>query len=327
MCPFLRSPQHTHLNFQLAPIPQVQFWPQPSQRQHPKPLTAAHVIFVGKQGTAFASVSSVRHDFSRTILRNDQGRITWPDGSNIARGFNENILTAVNRELASRTKSANLIRATTTTQEVGPISKDDYIVHNGQVFVAVWGKENRAQGRKPMKTQTKDDIWWNSVTTNASCTQAYGPDSTRAQIVLPPPLATYEQPLHHSNPFDDDEIMEDVSSDASTDSTTFPVKKTPKRPKQPTKPSKPQPVIPSIPNDSIQISIDEERPSSETAIRTSAYSQCWHTRWQSIGDPDNDHLGELLGAAPMHRRSLGLFADHTPSKFIQKEELVKDKPL
>jgi len=79
-----------------------------------------------------------------TILWNDQGCMTWPDRSNIARGFNENILTAVNQELASRTKSTNLIRATTTTQEVGPVSKEDYIVHNGQVFVAVRGKENRA---------------------------------------------------------------------------------------------------------------------------------------------------------------------------------------
>ena len=56
----------------------------------------------------------------------------------------KNLLTAVNLELASRMKSKNLIHATTTTQEVGLDSKDDYIVHNGQVFVAVHGKENRA---------------------------------------------------------------------------------------------------------------------------------------------------------------------------------------
>ena len=72
-----------------------------------------------------------------TILQNDPGHITWPDELNITCGFNKNILTAVNQELASRTKSINLIHATTTTQEVGPDSKDDYIVHNGQVFVAV----------------------------------------------------------------------------------------------------------------------------------------------------------------------------------------------
>jgi len=61
-----------------------------------------------------------------------------------AQAFNENTLTAVNWELASRMKSTNLIHATSTTQEVGLNSKDDYIMHNGQVFVAVHRKENRA---------------------------------------------------------------------------------------------------------------------------------------------------------------------------------------
>ena len=41
-------------------------------------------------------------------------------------------------------KSTNLIHATSTTQEVGLNSKDDYIMHNGQVFVTVHGKENKA---------------------------------------------------------------------------------------------------------------------------------------------------------------------------------------
>ena len=83
-----------------------------------------------------------------TILWNDQGCITWPDGSNIARGFNENILAAVNRELASRTKSTNLLRATTATQEVGPDSKDTYTMHNGQVSVAIRGNENRTSRKE-----------------------------------------------------------------------------------------------------------------------------------------------------------------------------------
>jgi len=79
-----------------------------------------------------------------SIVHNDQGQITWPDGSNIARAFNEHILTAVNRELASRKNTTNLICATSTYQETDPISKDDYIIHNGQVFVAVHGKDTKA---------------------------------------------------------------------------------------------------------------------------------------------------------------------------------------
>jgi len=104
----------------------------------PQAVNSSTCYFCGKTGHGIRRCQLCEDMISAgTILRNDQGRITWPDGSNIARGFNENILTAVNRELASRTKSANLIHATTTTQEVGPVSKDDYIVHNGQVFVAV----------------------------------------------------------------------------------------------------------------------------------------------------------------------------------------------
>ena len=60
MMPFLQSPQHTQLKFQLVPIPQAQFWPQPQQPQHFRPLTATCVIFVEKQGMAFTGVSSVR---------------------------------------------------------------------------------------------------------------------------------------------------------------------------------------------------------------------------------------------------------------------------
>jgi len=40
---------------------------------------------------------------------------------------------------------------------------------------------------------------------------------------------TYEQPPAPFDPFDNDKIMDDISSDASMDSTTFPVKKTLKR--------------------------------------------------------------------------------------------------
>jgi len=56
---FFERPRHTHSEIPLAPIQQVQFWPQPSQQQHPRPLHSS-VIFAGKQGTAFAGVSSVR---------------------------------------------------------------------------------------------------------------------------------------------------------------------------------------------------------------------------------------------------------------------------
>src|SRR5467141_538935 len=77
------------------------------------------------------------------------------------------------------------------------------------------------------------------------------PLAQEPRIVLPPPPGTYEQPPAPFNPFNDDEIMEDISSDSSTDSSTFPVKKALKKLKRPTKPNKKQPVVPSIPNEPI----------------------------------------------------------------------------
>src|SRR5882724_5701914 len=199
----------------------------------PQAVNSSTCYFCGKTGHGVRRCQLCEDMISAgTILWNDQGRITWPDGSNIARGFNKNILTAVNRELASRTKSTNLICATTTTQEVGSISKDDYIVHNGQVFVAVRGKENRAP-RKEAHEDPKRRMIFNGILLPPmpAAPKPMDPIAQEPRIVLPPPLATYEQPPAPFDPFDDDEIMEDVSSDASTDSTTFPVKKTPKRPK------------------------------------------------------------------------------------------------
>jgi len=111
--------------------------------------------------------------------------------------------------------------------------------------------------KAPRKEAHEDPKWQmifdgNTTTPDSCCnTKAKlnlllrNPDRTSSS------LATYEQPPAPFNPFDDKEIMEDISSDSSTDSTTFPVKKAPKKPKQPTKANKKQPVVPSIPNEPI----------------------------------------------------------------------------
>src|SRR5882724_10119152 len=149
------------------------------------------------------------------------------------------------------------------------------------------------------------------------------------RIVLPPPLATYEQPPAPFDPLDDDEIMEDVSSDASTDSTTFPVKKTLKRPKRLTKLSKPQPVIPSIPNEPIPNDQSMKKyppPKQKSELQRTLNVDTLIDK--VLATLTTITLGELLGAAPMASKKVSDYLRITrPSKFIQKEELVKDKPL
>jgi len=184
-----------------------------------------------------------------TILQNDQGRITWPDGSNIARGFNENYPYSSQSELAlGRNQQRHTChhyysRSRTCLQ-------DDYIVHNGQVFLQFEERRIDPKEGSPWRPQTKDYIRGIRLPPSQLHPSLWT-DSTRAQNRTSSTTCDLWTTPCTINPFDDDEIMEDISSDASTDSTTFPVKKTPKRPKRPTKPSKPQSVIPSIPNDSI----------------------------------------------------------------------------
>jgi hypothetical protein len=47
------------------------------------------------------------------IVRTPEGRVTWPDGSNILHSGSETILTGINRELAFRSR-ANAERPPTT---------------------------------------------------------------------------------------------------------------------------------------------------------------------------------------------------------------------
>src|SRR5882672_6355673 len=131
------------------------------------------------------------------------------------------------------------------------------------------------------------------------------PLAQEPRIVLPPPLATYEQPPAPFDPFDDDEIMEDISSDSSTDSMTFPVKKALKKLKRPTKPNKKQPVIPLIPNEPIPN--DQSTKKEPLSKQQSELQQTLNV--ESLIDKvlktlTTITLQELLGAAPMTSKKI-----------------------
>jgi len=143
----------THIwNSKLAPNTTGPIWPQPSQQQHPRPLTAARVIFAGKQGTAFAGVSSVRTWFSWNNLMEWSRSHYLARRVNIARGFQRKYPYSSQSGISPLDEINKPICATTTTQEVGPNSRTIILCNNGQVFVSVRGRRIEPQGRKPMKT-------------------------------------------------------------------------------------------------------------------------------------------------------------------------------
>src|SRR5467141_3148541 len=325
MIPFLEKPSTRQTEIPTLTGPSGPIRAPAASSQVPQASNGGTCYFCGQTGHGVRRCSLCENMISAgSIVRNDQGRITWPDGSNIARAFNENILTAVNRELASRTKTTNLIRATSTPQEHDPVSKDDYIIHNGQVFVAVRGKDTKAPRKEahedPKRRMIFDGIRLPQIP--AASQKPTEPLAQEPRIVLPPPLATYEQPPAPFDPFDDDEIMEDISSDSSTDSTTFPVKKVPKKTKRLTKPNKKQPVIPSIPND--QSMKKEPLPKQQSELQQTLNVKSLIDK--VLETPTTITLRELLGAAPMTSKKIQDYLRITrPSKFIQKEELVNDK--
>jgi len=123
--------------------------------------------------------------------------------------------------------------------------------------------------------------------------------------------------------------MEDVSSDASTDSTTFPVKKTPKRPKRPTKPSKPQPGHPSIPkciqipNDQLMKKDPPLKQQSELQRTLNVDTACWTKYWR----PDNDHLGRIVRSSTHGIEEGSDYLRITrPSKLFKKKNSSRTNP-
>jgi len=179
-----------------------------------------------------------------------------------------------------------------------------------------------------MKTPNEGLYSTESVTTNASCTQAYGPDSTRAQNRTSSHLRLMNNPctiqslwwwwdhgrhffrlhLRILQLFQSRKLQKGDSDRLSRASPNLSFLQSP---------------IDSIPNDQSM----KKDPPPKTAIRTSAYSQLLTHCWQ-VCDPDNDHLRRIVRRSTHGiEEGLGLLQINTPSKFIQKEELVKTNHL
>jgi len=262
-----------------------------------------------------------------TVVRNDQGRVTWPDGTNIPRGFNETILSAVNRELASRTKSTNLIRTSTTTLEEDVEAKKDYIIHNGQIFVAV-KKDSKLQ-KKDAHVEPKRRMLFDGIRVPqipATTSKPMDPVIQEPRLVHPPPLATYEQPPVPFNISDDDEFMEDVFTDSSNDSTTFPLKKPLKKSQPPPKPNKKTPIDPGKTKEPIPDGSAVKKdaaPKQQTELQRSLDLESLVDK--VLATPTTITLRDLLGASPTASKKVADYLRITrPSKFIRQEEPVKD---
>jgi len=255
-----------------------------------------------------------------SIVRNNQGWITWPDGSNIA-WPSMRIFDSHQSRTCLQDEDYEPYPCHSTPQEPDPVSKDNYIIHNGQVFVAVRGKDTKAQGRKPTKIPNGKMIFWRHTTTliPAVTPKPTEPLAQEPRIVLPPPLATYEQPPAPFNPFDDKEIMEDISSDSSQIQRLSSQESTEK--------SRSNQLSQTRNNQSFhrfQMNL-----SQMISQRRKSHSQCNNRNsskhLMSI-DSNYDNPMRAIGEAPMTSKKIqDYLCIICPSKFIRQEELVNDK--
>ena len=88
-----------------------------------------------------------------TIIRNDTGQITWRDGTTILCVGNKTILAAINRELATRNKTApstNFICQSLPFEDMtsDEEEKPDIIIKKGQVYAAMKPKDDKKLRKK-----------------------------------------------------------------------------------------------------------------------------------------------------------------------------------
>src|SRR6266481_7907292 len=150
---------------------------------------------------------------ARIIVRNDQGRIMWKDGTSILQTGNETILAAVNRELAVRnqaSKQTSLIRHSLPFEDISSDDDDDldYIVKDGQVYAAIRPKEDKKPKKKDHQPAKKKLIF-NGVDIPKHPIKQEDPVPD-PHNVMPHPMV-FDTPDHPFDFLDDDMFMEDVS--------------------------------------------------------------------------------------------------------------------
>src|SRR6266481_2343248 len=186
---------------------------------NPKPSTSSFngtldCYFCGEKGHGMRRCLQAENMIAAGIIvRNDQGRIMWKDGTSIFRTGNETILAAVNRELAVRnqaSKQTSLIRHSLPFEDVSSSDDDDmdYIVKDGQVYAAIRPKEDKKPKKKDHQPAKKKLIFDGVDIPKRPIKQEDPvPDP---HIVMPPPMV-FDTPDHPFDPLDDDMFMEDVS--------------------------------------------------------------------------------------------------------------------
>ena len=166
---------------------------------------------------------------SKTIVRNEQGRLIWPDGSNIIRNGAETIQDAVNRELGRRNQerpaSTNVIMSAGTLSYSYDLKYPDdpdtdeeaAIVNAAQSYPVTRPREERRAERKKVTfdgvhipPRPKPTISSNPPPAPHP-TPASTPQPPRVSPPSVPPIRPFDTPHARFDPNDDDEIMEDAT--------------------------------------------------------------------------------------------------------------------
>jgi len=166
-------------------------------------------------------------------------------------------------------------------------------------------------------------IRWHLVTTNASCTQATDPIAQEPRIVLPPPLATLWTTPAPFIPLMMTRSWRTFLQMHLQILQLFQSRKL-RKGRSDDKPSKPQhsSFVPMIQSQMINRWRKNLLRNSNQDFSDSQCDNSLTKYWR----PDNDHLGRIVRAAHGIEEGPGLFADHTPSKFIPKENSSRTNP-
>ena len=306
---FLSKPTQRTPEFTPRTIPSTSSSPQSSNNGQIK------CYFCGEGGHSLRSCNQANSMIDAgTIMRNDQGRITWPDGTSILRNGSENILTAVNRELAFRARvnrdrpvSTNLIYETYDLTYPDDASDDDFeddeggMVFAQEIFPVIRTKETQKEERK--KKPTFDGIYPPPLQKSTEPDHNKGVPKKKDLDIpnLPRPTFYPGEVVIRSGDSDDDEIMEDVTMEDATEESLpkakakrkkVPAQREDKASKLP-KPNLPNPETFPRPNPPATISL----PKNQSQCQRDFNSQ---DLFQKIcGTPISVTLQEILGSSPV----------------------------
>jgi len=261
-----------------------------------------------------------------TIIRSTDGRITWPDATTILRNGSETILSAINRELAFRSRikvdrpaSTNVIREASPMELTYPADATDYeesdeenekveTLDHGLVYAQELFPVVRTKDAKKEKTRASrfDGVFpppLSRPTAPLSKDKEKKPNPDPIAAMLPPPQF-YEGEVvikTHNTDSDDDNIIEDVIME---DATLDPASKRIKRKEPSTQRQDKAPKIPKLPKPITSTPHILPRLSPPVPVQSRPQSQCQkdfdsQDLFKKIcGTPITISLQQILGSSP-----------------------------